>query len=129
MYGLTSIDMVLNTNGLTVPHNQLAFWLGAGGLIGVLLYYSLHVRFLVGALRLIRSPTTDARLAWDFIGLVAAVAAGLLFTLTTTLYTAVSYNVFLGAAFYFTTGMVALKAPFRSPEQSLPRGRVPEPSR
>ena len=92
----SDFDFVLRDNGITVCHSHLFFLAGTTGLLGMFLYYGLLVsgwfRLLGQANRAGQQPDRLMVIA----GMAGAVLAGVLFTLTSTTFTALSYNLFLG---------------------------------
>ncbi len=92
----SDFDFALRDNGITVCHSHLFFLAGTTGLSGMLLYYGLLVsswlRLVAQAGRVVQRPDRLMPIA----GLAGAVLAGVLFTLTSTTFTALSYNLFLG---------------------------------
>lgn len=92
----SDFDYVLRDNGITVCHSHLFFLAGTTGLLGMLLYYGVLVsgwfRLLGQVKRVAEQPDRLVLIA----GMTGAVLAGVLFTLTSTTFTALSYNLFLG---------------------------------
>lgn len=94
-------DLILSTDGIMNPHNQVAFMFAIGGLVGAALYYWLMLDTGVRAALLLKRHRTDIELFSGVLGLLIALIAGVIFTLTTTMYSAISYNVFLAFIIYF----------------------------
>ena len=90
-------DMMLRENGITVCHSHLFFIAGTTGLLGIILYYFPLVATFFELVRRTRH-TTGGR-ANEGLGALAGMAgslvAGILFTLTSTTFTTLAYNLFL----------------------------------
>lgn len=95
-----SIDLSLQLQGLTVPHNHLAFFAGTTGLVGLILYYwvvvGAPVRLCVATLRG-RVSANDAPMA---LALGLAGLVGIAFTLASTTYSTLSYNLVLSIVIF-----------------------------
>lgn len=93
----SDFDWTLRDSGITVCHSHFFFLAGTGGIVGMALYYGLLGTAL---LRLLHRLPAAARRATSRLataaGLGGAVVAGIAFTLTSTTFTALSYNLFLG---------------------------------
>jgi O-antigen ligase len=100
----SDFDWTLRDTGITVCHSHFFFLAGTGGIVGMALYYGLLVQAL---LRLLGSLANASRTAPDRMatvaGLAGSVVAGVLFTLTSTTFTALSYNLFLAIFLFCAT--------------------------
>lgn len=105
----SSLDLVLATVGLALPHSHVAFVAGSMGLIGLLLYYGVIGAALVRAARLMARLRSQPEEFAVLLALSAGLGTGLLFTLTSTTYTALSYNYYLAFALF------ALRLPWERP--------------
>jgi hypothetical protein len=90
-----SIWSQMRYGGVARPHSHLFFFAGATGLVGLLLYYGL---LSSAFMRLWRASYTvrDTDNMALIAGMVGAGIAGILYTLSSTTYNALSYNIFLG---------------------------------
>jgi len=95
-----SIDLALRLDGLTVPHNHLAFFAATTGVVGMALYYWVVVgaplRLCMAVLRG-RVSRADAPMA---LALGLAGLVGLAFTLSSTTYSTLSYNLALSTVIF-----------------------------
>jgi hypothetical protein len=117
IYNFESIDLALQLGGLTLPHNHLAFFAGTTGLVGIVLYYSVvlsaPLRLCMSALRGRVSPEHGPMaLALGLAGLV-----GIAFTLSSTTYSTLSYNLTLSIVIFASRTL---------PVDRLPMGTAPK---
>lgn len=96
----SDFDFVLRDIGITVCHSHLFFLAGTTGIVGMALYYALLGSGLADLWRHARRVGGDAARLGSVAGIAGAAVAGILFTLTSTTFTTLSYNLFL-AAFLF----------------------------
>lgn len=91
---------MLSTEGVARPHSHLFFLAGTTGITGMILYYSV----LASALRRVwmscRTARRDETAVACLAGLAGGGVAGILYTLTTTMYTTLSYNIFLAVLIF-----------------------------
>ncbi len=105
----SSVDIVLATVGIALPHSHVAFVAGSTGLIGLLLYYGVVGGALLRAFRLLGRLKSRPEDFGILLALSAGFGTGVLFTLTSTTYTALSYNYYLAFALF------ALRLPWERP--------------
>jgi O-antigen ligase len=90
----SDFDFVLRDEGITVCHSHLFFFAGTTGIVGVMLYYGLLGTALLKLWRRVPTLGESANLV-AVCGMVGASIAGIIFTLTSTTFTTLSYNLFL----------------------------------
>ncbi len=100
IFNSESIDLALRLEGLTLPHNHLAFFAGTTGILGLVLYYWVVLSAPFGLCMAVlrrRVPLADApmSLALGLAGLV-----GVAFTLSSTTYSTMSYNLALSIVIF-----------------------------
>ena len=96
----SDFDWTLRDTGITVCHSHLFFFAGTTGVVGMVLYYGLLATGLWRLAAKARAVRTDPLRLGAVVGMTGAMVAGVLFTLTSTTFTALSYNLFL-AVFLF----------------------------
>lgn len=96
-------DLQLSILGTAVPHSHFFFVLGAAGLVGVLVYYGLQFgAFRRIALAISREKEGDIEQKVVCTAFLSGFLGGALFTLSSTTFTVVGYNFFVGAFVYFS---------------------------
>jgi O-antigen ligase len=88
-------DLTLSEVGITVCHNHFFFLAGTTGLVGIALYYSVFVVGMVRHWRVANGTSLGRETQGYVIGSLGAALAGMLFTLSSTTFTTLSYNLFL----------------------------------
>ena len=97
--GYSEFDLSLNLDGLTTCHSHLFFILGTTGIVGAILYYV--PIFLSIYILLIKPNSKINKLFNSELQIVAcAFSAGFIFTLSSTTFNSVVYNLFLGFLLY-----------------------------
>lgn len=92
---LSLYDLTLSENGITVCHSHFFLLAGATGLVGMLLYYTVIGAGIVRHWRVSKKmPSVDDSRGY-VIGMLGAAVAGFTFTLSSTTFTTLSYNLFL----------------------------------
>jgi O-antigen ligase len=90
-----AVGYQMRTEGVMRPHSSLVFFAGTTGLVGLLLYYGLLSSAFKRLWRASYAVGDTDNLAL-IAGMAGAGIAGVLYTLTSTTYSALSYNIFLG---------------------------------
>jgi hypothetical protein len=91
----SAFDLTLSEQGITVAHSHFFFLAGTTGLVGVLLYYTVIGIGIARHWKSSKKVWKEDGTKGYVIGLLGAAVAGLLFTLTSTTFTTLSYNLFL----------------------------------
>ena len=91
----SDFDWTLRDSGITVCHSHLFFILGTCGLVGVGLYYSLLASTLWRLLRKAGLRHLDITSIGVLAGAAGSFVTGVVFTLTSTTFTTLSYNIVL----------------------------------
>jgi O-antigen ligase len=91
----SKFDFTLRDRGITVPHNHLVFFAGTTGIVGMLLYYGVLGATLARLWRASRQVDEDDVSLALLAGMIGALISGVAFTLTSTTFTTLSYNLFL----------------------------------
>ena len=96
--GYSAYDMTLYTKGITICHGHPFFFLGTTGIVGFSLYYLLIAQafFSLSSKKLFIA--VNERYQIIIISLNCGLIAGFIFTLSSTTFNSMSYNLFL--AFY-----------------------------
>jgi O-antigen ligase len=96
----SDFDHTLRETGITVCHSHLFFFAGTTGILGLILYYGFLTIGLRDLWRQAKHLRNDADAIGEVAGLAGAVVAGIVFTLTSTTFTTLSYNLFLAIFLY-----------------------------
>jgi hypothetical protein len=88
-------DLTLSERGITVCHSHFFFLAGTTGLVGMLLYYTVIGAGIMRHWKMSRSMSMGDDSVGYVIGMLGAAVTGLLFTLSSTTFTTLSYNLFL----------------------------------
>ena len=81
-------------------HSHLFFLAGTTGVVGLVLYYSLLAAALVTIWRQAKKAAGNLQQLCLLSGLAGATVAGVVFTLTSTTFTTLSYNLFLAIVIF-----------------------------
>lgn len=100
----SQFDFLLRDRGITLPHSHVFFFLGTTGLVGAGLYYALIGGCAWRLVKRLRAATRDGSTRNAYILSLGALMTGFLFTLTSTTYSALSYNVTLAALLFISRG-------------------------
>jgi O-antigen ligase len=91
-----AVGYQMRSVGVMRPHSSLFFFAGTTGLAGLILFYGLLGSTFVRLWRASCTVVGDTDSLALIAGMVGAGIAGIFYTLTSTTYNALSYNVFLG---------------------------------
>jgi hypothetical protein len=91
----SDFDWTLRDSGITVCHSHLFFILGTCGIVGAGLYYALLASTLWRLLRNAGLRHLDITSTGALAGAAGSLVTGVVFTLTSTTFTALSYNIVL----------------------------------
>jgi O-antigen ligase len=81
--------------GIFVPHNHFAFVAGTMGIVGLALYYGVLVSAWRRSRAISKRRNLDPEYRRTMIALVASLGTGFLFTLSSTSFTTLSYNLLI----------------------------------
>lgn len=99
-------DLALSTIGTPSPHSHLFFILGATGIIGFLLYYSLIASSTLKLINYFRFYRDDSKeLIVTRLAIQSGFLAGFIFTLSSTTFLTLGYGMFF-AAFIYTSLLI-----------------------
>ncbi len=99
-------DLALSTLGTPSPHSHFFFILGATGIIGLILYYSLIASSALKLTNYFRFNRDDSQeLIVTRLAIQSGFLAGFIFTLSSTTFLTLGYSIFF-AAFIYTSLLV-----------------------
>lgn len=96
-------DLTLAEVGITLCHSHFFFFIGTTGVVGVLLYNWVILDALKKLARRRLEAAGDPPFQAIYFGMFGAVIAGYTFTLTSTTYSILSYNLAIAVAYYLAT--------------------------
>lgn len=91
----SEFDFTLRDAGITVCHSHLFFLAGTTGVVGIVLYYACLTDAMWRMVGQARRCASDPGRLGLIAGLCGAAISGIAFTLTSTTFTTLSYNLFL----------------------------------